>query len=71
MVRVGVPALSSFMGEDEEVTSVFNIFFEIFYFGGSEVLSGCGEDEEVGLFDFIEVDGIFVESDLGVAYFTL
>ena len=48
------------MGEDEEVASVLYVFFEVFEFGGGEDVFGCGDDEEVGFFYFLEVDCVFV-----------
>lgn len=53
------------MGEDEKVAAVVDILFEVFDLGGGEEVFGGGEDEEVCFFDFIEVDGVLVESDLG------
>ena len=64
-------AVSTFMSEDEEISSSLNILDETVDFIGREWVFGGGEDEEVGLFDFFEFDWILVQTNLNELMVTL
>lgn len=56
------------MGEDEEVASIFYKLLQILNFCGSEGILGCGDDEEVRFLDLFKIDGLLIESNLGVTH---
>lgn len=70
-MRMEVLAFAALVGEDEEVAPIFDVLLEVFDFGGGEVVLGGCDDKEVGLFYFIEVDDVLIESDLDVSFCTL
>lgn len=59
------------MRKNEKIAPILYKFFKVFDLGRSELIFGGCDYEEVGLFDFVEVDDIFIESDLNVSLFTL
>ena len=59
-----VPAVASLVRENKQVAPIFDILLEILDFGGGEGIFGRGEDEELCFFDFIEIDGVLVKSNL-------
>lgn len=56
------------MGEDEQVAAILDEALQIVDFCGSKGVLGCGDDEEMRFLDLLEVDGLFIEADLGVTH---
>lgn len=64
-IEVGVVLLvSSLVADDHQVSSTFHILDEVGDFLRAEILLGGSDDEQVGLLDFLKLNGILVESDL-------
>lgn len=64
-VEIGVVLLvSALVADNHQVSSTFHILDEVSNFLGAEILLGGRDNEQVGFLDFLELDGILVESDL-------
>ena len=65
LVEIGAVLLvAAFVGEDEQIATILNIFDEVVDLLLRELILGRGQDEEICFFDFIELDGILVQADL-------
>lgn len=63
-MRREVPSVAAFVAEDEKVTAIVDILLKVFDFARCEDIFGGSQDKKMSLFDFFEVDGVLVESNL-------
>lgn len=66
-----VPLISTFVAQDHQFPTGLDVFDKIGDFLRSVVILWGGDDEQVGFPDFLEVDSIFIETDLNLAIVTL
>jgi len=52
------------VAEDEKVAAIVDILLKVFDLARCEDIFGGSQDKKMSLFDFFEVDGVLVESNL-------